>query len=219
MSFETSFKLKLHSDFREMYDVWFDNDGYIFRRFTTDGPTRPEMINIFKGLALKTPLFGTYQDFLRWNYSDNKYVVVYNDIKKHCGEDKERLVFGGLTEEEKHCYLMEYIDTTTEEYFSKSTRYLFIGSKLAFSYDYISIDDWRSNCGDGDITMGHAIEVPVWRKDLYWPLVAVDFVAGKAVDLNISPGIAGVHFKPHLSSLQIVSAFKEWYSEYYNVQK
>lgn len=210
-------KLKLISDFREpFYDHWFDLEGKEFRRVTTDGLDRPEMIDLFRKTGLKTPKFGKYEDFLEMNYSDNKYVIVYTDIRKHCGEGKNRKLFGKLEGGEKNYYLMEYVDTWDDDYFGRSTRYLFIGNEYCFKYEYGSRDDWRSNCGDLEITIPKQIDILKWRDGISYPLFAIDFVDNKkellAIDLNCAPGISDL-FKGILKPSDIVKAIKNWYKD------
>ena len=211
--------LKLQSDFLDFYDHAFDLDGYSYRRVTTDGPDRAEMIAQFKHAGIPTPKFGRYADFVRWQFSSDGRVVVYTDLKAHCGEGKKLKRFGTICCAERETFLMEYIpfgDLTCSEYFSKSTRYLLIGDRC-FVYNYFSKDDWRSNCGDVDISEPKETEVPSWRYCLYYPMFAVDFVEDKgvlkAVDLNIAPGAKGIGLEKLIKPAQIVEQIKKWFSD------
>ena len=215
-------QLKLISDFSDYYDHGFDFDGYPFRRVTTDGPNRVEMISMFRHAGVPTPYFGHYKDFVRTNYSEDKDVVIYTDITKHCGEGKKKKRFGNICCAEREAYMMEYVpfgDLNISEYFSKSTRYLIIGDRC-FTYDYFSIDDWRSNCGDGDISEPKEIDLPLWRYCIYYPLFAIDFVDDRgilrAIDLNIAPGTSGVGLNKLIPPSQVVLCIKKWFIDVNN---
>lgn len=216
-------KLKLIHNFWEPWMAAFDTEGQPFRLVTTDGPSRIEMINIFKHAGLSVPLFGKYNDFVRWGYRDDRKVVIHKNIYSHCGEGKELKYFNKLTKEDKQNYLMEYVEfpeSLDSPYYAKSTRFLFVGNDYCFKYHYYSSNDWRSNCGDGEITEPINIEIPNWRYCIYYPFFAVDFVGPdnclKAIDLNIAPGIDRTGVEKIISPLQIILAIKKWFLDVQN---
>lgn len=211
--------LKLVSDFSELYDSFFDSTGFEHRRITTDGPNRVQMFRLFTSIGLDTPLYGylsQFKDFV----DKNSQVVIYDDVKSHFGEDKRISTLNNLLEVAKirknwNVFCSLFIDTETDIYKSKSTRVLVIG-KRAFSYEYISYNDWRSNCGDGDIINPKEIDIPIYRKDIPYPMFAIDFVENKAIDFNIAPGINGTGVGKLISCSEIILSLKSWYREYFN---
>ncbi len=214
-------KLKLKSDFNSYYDHAFDSDGFEFRRVTTDGPTRIEMFKYFQKLGFATPLFGTHSTFVNQGFLPKAKVVVHNDIKMHCGEGKELKEFCELDEQDKQCFLVQYIPNPENlfgNYKSRSTRFLFVGFRC-FRMEYISNEDWRSNCGDGDIINFYEIDMPYWRNKVHYPLVAIDFVGDeldlKAIDFNVAPGVpSDIHsFVP---ASQFVLEIKKWFKGEFN---
>ena len=212
-------KLKLKSNFWQPWMAAFDSDGQEFRLVTTDGPNRIEQHKIFKKASIPTPLFGTYNFFLKNQYDPQKKVVVYDDINAHLGEGKRLVVFGELKDDEKPICLCEYIDSpisSDQKYVSKSTRLLCVGD-YTFQYDYISFDDWRSNNGEGDITESKMIYTPAWRCKIPYAFFAIDMVGPdsnlKAIDFNIAPGIQS-NFP--LPATQMVLSIKSWLQKYAN---
>jgi hypothetical protein len=178
------------------------------------------MFQMFRSLKIPTPLHGYYEDFKQCPFLDTQRVVVHTDIHAHCGEGKQLLKFCDLTEHNKD-FLVQYIPTAVNGPLSNvkshSYRLLFVGDRQ-FRYEYISLDDWRSNCGDGDILGCVEIynNLPAWRNSIYYPLFAIDFVgaehAMKAIDFNISPGLTGTGVNKLMGSCQAVLAIKNWYS-------
>lgn len=212
------FKLKLKSDFTETYDAFFDKEGLEFRRLTHEGPTRLEMFGEFHRLGLNTPKFGGYMLFMDDN--PENFVVVHTG-NKHNGEGKELKRLKEVNHKEQgSCLFCEYNFPTLSlepNIKGQSTRILCVGNR-AWSLEYFSYDDWRSNCGDGDVHIKSEISLPGWRKQLYYPLVAIDFVGPptglKAIDLNIAPGLRGI--KLGLQGYEIVNLIKEYYKSLVN---
>lgn len=196
-------KLKLKSDFSEVYDCWFDNDtDEIFYRMSTEGMNRLEMLQFMEAKGLNVPAYGKVKD------QKCSKLVVYTDLQAHCGEGKLLLDI-----EEA---LKEYPEHLSTEYIGEcpgvSWRYLQIG-KHCFWIEYKSNYDWRSNVGDLTTMqiIGHG---KANRKLFDAPLLAVDFVIGKelyAIDYNIAPGIRWTGVEQFLSHKQIVEAIKEAY--------
>lgn len=208
------FPLKINSDFRQLYDVFFDKEGLEFRRMTKEGPNRFEALQFMQQIGLKTPLYGHYADFEKQGYQQQ--VVVHKSIYTHNGDKKYLKWFSELDEEEKRCLLVQFIpypiNTGVSEVKGHSTRYLFIGHRC-FKMDYISYDDWRSNCGDGDIiNLCEIYPYPKYRDLVYYPLFAIDFVGDMyAIDFNTAPGVPSEVTKMVCNS-EIVHEIKRWYA-------
>ena len=212
-------KLKLKSDFTDVYDSWFDLDGEEFRRVTADGLNREEMFKFFSSLGIKTPLYGYFDDFLERKYDENAKVVIYYDKNAHFGEGKIIKPLKDLNSFEKTCFLSEYIkfpELALNVFLSCSTRLLFIGN-LTFRYTYMSKDDWRSNCGETFCTKPVKTSTPKYRKNLCLPFCSIDFVGQledlRAIDLNCAPGIRGLDFSNYLTNEDIVRNIKRWIEE------
>lgn len=214
-------QLKLNSDFFDYYDSVFDEDGLEFRRVTTDGPNRKQMFYLFKRLGLQTPLFGNYQDFVNNIYAGQ--VVIHKNINSHIGQDKELKYFGLLTEEDRQCFLVEYIYhplTILFDYKGLSTRYLFVGNRC-FKMRYTSDNDWRSNCGNSWVSdFDMVVPIPIYRSRIPYPMFAIDFVGDdmelKAIDFNVAPGIPKEFLNKYMSPTQIYLELKSWYKDYCN---
>lgn len=207
------FKLKLKSDFTETYDAFFDKEGLEFRRMSNEGPTRLQMFNEFRQLGIQAPKFGGYILFMEDN-PDN--LVVLHHGNKHNGEGKQLKALKDVNDWERgNCLFCEYYFPTLTmdpKLQGHSSRILCIGNR-AWSLEYYSYEDWRSNCGEGDILLKGEIPLPAWRSKLAYPLLAIDFVGPdtnlKAIDLNIAPGIRGI--KLGLQGYEIVNLIKEYY--------
>lgn len=211
-------KLKLKSNFFEPWHSAFDSEGLEFRLMNNEGPDRVAMFSVFKRIGLKTPIFGKYKVFLQNKFENGRNVVVYDDIKAHFGEGKRVVNFGDLSIYDKTLYMSEFISPVvypTQGYVSSSTRQLFIGDQ-GFTYNYYSLNDWRSNNGRVTISEPIRIDLPKWRQEIQYPLVALDYIGEyydlKAIDLNISPGLSGLRLP--LSSTQIVLSIKTWLTNY-----
>lgn len=212
-------KLKLKSNFFEVWHSAFDSEGLEFRLVTTDGISRPEMFFLFTKLGIPTPLYGTFDDFVKKGFDSTQKVVVYDDIRSHLGENKRLCVFSDLEGEDKIKFLSEYIKPTfspQQEFLGKSTRYIFIGD-IGFEYDYYSCNDWRSNNGRVIITEPLRIDIPKWRKEINYAMFAIDFVGQhyemKAIDLNCAPGVPN-SLRKYIKSNEMVYAIKKWLEEY-----
>lgn len=212
--------LKLVSDFRDYYDHWFDREGFELRRITTDGPSRPDMFNLFEMARIHTPRHGLVKDMP----TDTKWAVVYLNETSHRGEGKELMLADDARRLYPDKFYSEYLNFPNNEptlsyknqYFGSSWRELFIGDRSYFLH-YINCDDWRSNVGD-DIRIECETDRVGKRgkKDLHYPLYAIDYVWDPqksdfaAVDLNIAPGIGGTPIEDVLPGQQIVYELKNW---------
>lgn len=197
-------KLKLVSDFHDYYDPWFDRDGdTVFRRMTTDGPSRIQMFDIFskKKSVYNPPIHGIVRDI----WKESQKLVVYTDLRAHCGEGKELLPSEQAYQKYPYAFASEYIETDKPA----SLRTLQIGW-VSYYIHYESDDKWRSNVGDVNIELrGMGAQNEHLEE---WPLVAIDYVIGKngpqAVDLNVAPGIRHTGIEDHLKGPEVVDLIR-----------
>lgn len=214
-------KLKLKSNYFELWHSAFDADGIEFRLMNNEGPSRTQMFQLFKEKGIPHVFFGKYNDFVKNNYSKERKVVIYDNINSHFGEDKRLLKFSELENEDKSKYLAEYVENSPNLFTfhkGKSTRILCVGDSC-FMYDYFSYDDWRSNNGNVFITEPLRFPLPKYRKNIPYAMFAIDFVGElhelRAIDFNISPGIP-TSLNKYMSSTMMVLSIKEWLQKYIN---
>jgi hypothetical protein len=205
-------KVKLNSEFHDCYDHFFDLDGdVIFTRRMDSGPNRIEMMKILNAAGIKTPKFGMvaelYKD-LASHFDEGKdgmratkydqlvEMVVYTDIVTHAGEGKVKLTLEEAKAQYPGHFATQYIPPSTDIYKGRTERLLSIGDRQ-FWFEFLSKDDWRSNCGDVQITPLLAVSHSI--NELQIPLYAIDFVTvgheRLAIDLNVSPGVRGMGLK------------------------
>ena len=55
-------KLKLISDFTDYWDYMMDSEGEIFRRVTTDGLNRHELLEYLQKLEFTVPCYGSVKE-------------------------------------------------------------------------------------------------------------------------------------------------------------
>lgn len=197
-------KVKLVSDFRDFYDPWFDRDGdTVFRRMTTDGMDRIQMLEWLKKNHFNPPPYG----FVRDLWKDARKLVVYTDLRSHRGEGKLLLPSDQAFEQYPGGFASVYLEGP-----ARTTRILKIGS-MAFRLRYESDDKWRSNVGDVQITVEDIMTPPASLES--FPLVAIDLVEGSdpdnpsAIDLNIAPGIQWTGVEDHLKGPEVVSLLSQ----------
>ncbi|MBY0525585.1 MAG: hypothetical protein K2R98_19425 [Gemmataceae bacterium] len=201
-------KLKLHSNFSDYYDYQFDLDGEVFERMGTGGPTRREMFVVMERLGLRVPEYGRVTD-LKPLWAE---VVVYLDERAHCGDGKVRLPLEQA--------IMQYPQALASCFLppgGESIRELHIGNRC-FRLRYTSVDDWRSNCGEGDCEVLGEVCLPAYRGKVSHALFAIDFVpcGGKewAVDFNIAPGMRGSGMERIMSASDVVKELKGYLSSF-----
>ncbi len=189
----------------------------------TDGPDKQEQLSLLEKAGFAVPPHGLVGDVMgTWWEAEKKWirwVVAYEDVKAHCGEGKVVLCHNRMRSDQscltKHAelYRQECLFCTAfvgspHAQPSVSWRLLQIGVHRVW-LEYTSKTDWRSNYGDGDISViGTELNAGRYPR-LDFPLFAVDFVPGKelwAVDLNVSPGMRGTGVENILSSKQVVEA-------------
>jgi hypothetical protein len=214
-------RLRLVSDFHDYYDQWFDRGGPEFRRMTTEGPSRPEMLYdemdargvkcLGYGLVKNVARFLTFYPAILEENLTNEFLsslrlVVYLDEMAHRGEGK--MIMNALDAVEKYPdhFCTEY---RADSALATSFRYLQIG-KRAWWLRYWSTDDWRSNCGDVHI------DLLTEATDLYalpYPLYAIDFIPTfdglRACDLNIAPGLKGTGMEDVLKPKEVYDLIEE----------
>jgi len=216
-------KLKLLSDFNQHYDHYFDNEGEVFRRVTTDGPIKREQFDIMARAGLKVPMHGLVSEVVNLKFPEEKFVVYLNE-QSHCGEGKVLLEGKEALRLYGDYYCSRYINAgvyTTEEMRGVSYRYLFLGKRgWALRYSSNDKDEWRSNVGGTRIENLGEIIVPDWRFNIQYPLLAIDLVPGNinheqiAIDLNIAPGLSGTHISHRIETKEIVPLFKEYLEQF-----
>jgi hypothetical protein len=211
----------LKSDFHDYYDHMFDLPGFatdrcVFERYTYDGMTRPEMFDFMSKAGLRVPLYGPYCEVAK---EVDHGVVAFLDIQKHCGHGK--VLNPGLHEPyvTADTFAVEYIPPADlrgngDGYASWSLRLLVVGYRV-FELLYASRRDWRSNVGDGDITLiGELLRYPrpAWAQN--YPLCAIDFVIHRdtyeayALDYNIAPGLRGTGIEERMNAQEIFEELK-----------
>lgn len=212
-------KLKLVSNFLDYYDHWFDLEGKEFKRFTAQGMNREEIFQYLEKTSFTVPLYGTVKHLANQNINI-KEVVVYLDDMAHCGNGKIKLPLEEALKKYPNFLCSEYIETHPLG-IAVSYRHLQIGHK-SFFLKYASYNDWRSNCGDGDIELLESHEYK--HSDRFkvikfpYPLCAIDFVYKDgiywAIDFNTSPGIRGSGIENILKPKEVVDLIKQFIIEH-----
>lgn len=232
--------VKLNTDFIDMYDHWFDLEGeLVLNRRMNQGPNRIEMYKMLNAVGLKTPKFGMVADLYKdlasqWGGKDAMQkaeygklieMVVYTDLTSHVGEGKIKVSLEEARDQYPGHFASQFIPTS-KTYASRTERLLVVGRHHLW-IEYISKDDWRSNCGDVQMTgldpnFTHGGR-PVQINELQIPLYAIDFVAvgneRLAIDFNVSPGIKGTPGEEMMTGKEIAYAIKDRMADLYNVRR
>ena len=194
--------MRLVSDFRDYYDHWFDNSDPTFNRLMGAGPTKQEQFKLIAQAGYVTIPYGRPIDF-----SAEDLLVVYLDETLHAGEGKSLMPQPKALEQhpDKLCSL--YIASN-----SISTRYLWVGSRcFELTYENLDKREWRSNVGEVDVGFEKELFNHPHPKCLsQFPLVAIDFVGGYGIDLNIAPGIKYTGLEDILSGREVYELIKEY---------
>lgn len=196
--------MRLVTDFRDYYDHFFTGTGPEFVRVAANaGPDKREQFRILKAAGFKIPPVGTLDELAGldwWEEGRIRHVVAYTDETAHVGEGKElwhvhkwktNPHMGGVRRyaDKWATFCSAYVEGSR----GVSWRRLQIGRHV-FWIEYRSTDDWRSNCGDGDVELLE-MECPGYHPHIRLPLFAIDFVHGAkdmyAVDFNVAPGVSG----------------------------
>lgn len=203
--------VRLASDFVDYYDHHFGLDGPILfsRSGAGPGPTKPEQFDLLAAAGYNTPPHGLVRDVAGTYWGDERRhvldLVVYDDPTAHCGDGK-RISRAGDEPPEKYC--SAYLGDRGP---GVSWRYLQVG-RHHFWLEYTSEADWRSNVGDGAVTIiGVGLDAG-YHPFFKLPLFAVDFVIGNdlyAVDFNTAPGIRGSGVEKILPPKAAAQAIKD----------
>lgn len=202
-------KVKLVTDFYDIYDIWFDREGdTVLERLTTSGLSRGPMLRFLNDKGIQTVRFGTCEEL---SAIGCKKVVVYKDTNTHCGNGKILMDAMDATMSFPNFLASEYCPLHK----GVSIRHLQLG-ELWFKLQYKSVDDWRSNCGsDVDIKV---LDCGVgYHETIDAPIFAIDFVETAdglmAIDYNIAPGCrwTGIEqlVKPKVIAESIKSAIEK----------
>lgn len=225
-------KLEINSDFRDVYDHWFDLKGdIIFIRNAHEesfGMSKDQQFEYFKNKGFQVPFYGFIDDSLLYKYKPRPIVVYTANL--HAGEGKflvprspntytvDSLIL--FKEKYKGCVYSELIDiySTDIEPVTYSYKTLFIGFKT-IGLKYSSNHPWMSNCGPSNKV--EIISVRDRTEDEWdFPMYSWDYVTNKNnerfyIDLNISPGIKGTGIYELFSDkTEIFLAVKYYIKEY-----
>jgi hypothetical protein len=180
-------------------------------------------------------MFGLFDDLglVHPEYEKVVYVepckpwVVYTDNYAHCGEGKLLVKDGIFPQDVDSCYASEYIP----DFPGLSFRYFVIAGQGAW-FEHWSTDDWKSNCGDGDLGplrdgILNKEEIEEACKKVGNAVFAIDFVAKKteegiylgAIDFNTAPRLQGTPAHQILldkfgSNQKIAEAISDWAAKY-----
>jgi hypothetical protein len=196
-------RIALKTDYHDCYDVWLERPGSgapCLGRMAGDSWSvhRSDMFDLFDRLGLAHPAYGRVAGF-----GPGDRIVVYSEPFAHCGEGKRfttgaEAMADGLGDAFASAYVADLP--------GHSYRLFVIAGRGAW-FQHWSVEDWRSNCGDGDLSslnsdhgtlLGvEAIEAacaPVRN-----PVYAIDFVGQRvadglrllAIDWNPAPRLAG----------------------------
>ncbi len=215
--------MKLTTDFRDYYDWAFDGTGHEFVRIAANaGPNKREQFRILENAGFKIPPVGPLDelaDMYEWAEGRIRYVVAYTDETAHVGEGKELWsinkwksnphMSGNRRHVEKWA---TFCSAFVEGPRGVSWRRLQVGPHV-FWIEYRSDDDWRSNCGAGDIELLECQMDAGYHPTIRLPLFAVDFVHGAkdmyAVDFNVAPGVSGSGVQRVLPAEDAVRAIED----------
>jgi hypothetical protein len=191
--------LKLVSDFKDFYDHAFDRSGTEFRRVSTDGPKRRDMLELLNLSGFRTVRHGKVKDVA----PKCDAVVVYFDETKHRGEGKGRFFSEDALLRFPDYYCSEFVKQPRVV----SYRKLVVGNRV-FELTYSSNDKWRSNVGEVEIEISGHKAISNEFTTLNYALYAVDYVWSgdmlAAVDLNVAPGMDGTGIERYMDAATIV---------------
>lgn len=194
----------LKTDYTDCYDAWFElaQPGIpVFHRMAQHSWSieRAEMFRTFEHLGLEVPRWG-----MAGQFDPTTQVVAYTDPLAHCGEGKELGMAGTFPQS-------MLVSAYEAELPGISYRYFNIAGNSDW-FKHFSTEDWRSNCGDGDLEEmvgfeSQRREIDKILKYAFWnPVYAIDFVVGpskeglilKAIDFNPAPKLSGTPIKESL---------------------
>lgn len=225
-------KIHLKSDFRDYYDHAFcgswETPDAVFERLSTGGLARPAMLAALAEAGLRVPRHGPVRELvpqMKADWGDAELaaqmagildVVVHVDERAHAGAGKVKLSWAEALAHYPEAFAVEFLPTVPGPG-SVSLRHLRVGRRQ-FWLRYTSDDDWRSNCGEGAVSL-LCEEAPRPMEEVApqlrsSPLVAVDFLQiGSqiyAIDLNVAPGLAGTGIEEHLAPAEVLAEIEAW---------
>jgi hypothetical protein len=199
--------VRLFSDFDDYYDSMFDREGLEFRRVSTEGMTRAEMLGFLDHHGFVTPPHGTVKEVIDkfrlksledggWG-SDTfrrilehklELVVYLNDA--HNGEGKVKIPALHALENYPGFYCTEFV-TPQRPNRAVSFRHLYIG-KRNWLVRYANGSGWRSNRGRELQIEVLGEGAPGYHPQIINPIFAIDYVPDEngrrlAVDYNTAP--------------------------------
>lgn len=215
-------KIHLRSDFADYYDSCFDNEGFLFNRFSECGPYRRQMYGLLEQAGYRVPRNGTVEEMAKlltreWqemNVPVSKQVVrqmtelvVYAAERSH-GADNHLVSIDDAISFFPHHYCTEYFRAQPSG-LGWTLQYLQIGDRHWW-LSYTSNNNWRSNAGDFKVEIIE--EGPRgYHTTIAEPLFSIDFVPAQelyAIDYNISPKLEGTGIENILSPAQVVDLIR-----------
>lgn len=211
-------KIKLVSDFTDIYDAHFDQDGEEFRRFKSEEPSRKSLYKILAKHKLIPAVTGKVKKFRKKLPSDAP-VIVFTDTERHDGGEK---------------LMMSYKDAFRDYDNHDMATYIVNKGNRGITYRYIRVGDaiffFKLLGSTWNVNEGHEIvefervpeEDALAMKPFDTPLYSIDFVPaidskGKewmfAVDLNFAPKLEGSGIEELATPEEIANLIKTWYKE------
>jgi len=216
----------LDSDFRDWYDYIFDHTskdpshkGFHWNRMADatkgQGLNKEYQFLYLAQADFNIPLVGRVKDM---PMPQSGKVVVYTAPLQHCGEGKELLNYQEAQQRFPNSFASEYLDYEV----GVSYRVLRIGFQY-YIMQYASKNDWRSNCGDCEVTgikaLSNKYGLGGFGKMNLGPMVAIDFVplSGHphhlaAIDLNQAPGTKHTGLDHILSPSDLYHLIEDWFN-------
>lgn len=208
--------IHLKSDFRDYYDHCYTarDTGFdvTHRRLSRDGISRRVNLDTLVAMGCRVPPYGRVITLTpRIPTVASKALVVYTDQYAHAGEGK--VLVTPQQALARHPYRLAMVYLPPDEGVGTSYRLLVIGRR-GFWLRYRAAEDWRSNCGDGDIKLVEEVNPPTNAVSL--PLYAVDFVRYRnrlyALDFNSAPGLSGTGIESIMRPPAIYAELQAWYA-------
>lgn len=215
-------KINLRSDFADYYDRCFDNEGFLFNRFSECGPYRREMYALLEQAGYRVPRNGTVEEMAElltceWEemsvpvseqvVRQMTELVVYTAERSH-GGDNHLVSIADAISFFPHHYCTEYLGAQSSG-LGWTLQHLQIGDRYWW-LSYSSSNNWRSNAGDFKVEVVE--EGPRgYHATIAEPLFAIDFVPAQelyAIDYNVGPKLEGTGIENILSPAQVVDLIR-----------
>lgn len=230
-------KLVLNShggNYSDYYDHHFESPYFCppgtptWVRNSRSFPLREESFRELERASIPTPRWGKVSalaDELIELEQPPVQVVVYTDESYHQGMGKELCGLDFALHAYPNLLACEYIPPFSSEFKGISRRWLMIGES-AWTLEYRSTSDWRSNVGEVEIDVLGPLEDKILKSKLIQlmvqyksPIFAIDVVPARgdlwlATDLNLAPGMHNSGIKEFVPPAKAASLVKEFYHEY-----